>query len=122
MNRLLGGDIFTGVSGAFGWPSVKTWSVLHAEKTPAFRQAKFFTRETLPIVPYTSLADLQGTETELAQAAVNNGGALTAIVAFEPTTWTLVRARLWRDRPGELPRPAQLYVVGYLAAGADSAR
>ena len=96
------------------------WSVLHAEKTPAFREARYFTRETLPIVPYTALAELQGTETELARAAVSNGGALTAIAAFEPTTWTLVRARLWHDRPGELPRPAQLYVVGYLAPGANS--
>ena len=69
--------------------------------------------------PHTVLAQLQGTETETARAAVTKGGALTAIAAFEPTTWTLVRAQLWRDRPTELPRGGQLYVVGYLASEAN---
>ena len=119
MNRLLGGEVFAGVSGAFGWPSVKMWSVLHAQKTAAFREAKYFTREIVPIAPHTVLAQLQGTETETARAAVTKGGALTAIAAFEPTTWTLVRAQLWRDRPTELPRGGQLYVVGYLASEAN---
>ena len=119
MNRLLSGPVFTGVSEAFGWPSVKTWSVLHAEKTAAFRQAKYFTREIVPIAPYTALAQLQSAETELAQAAVTGKGALTAVAAFEPTTWTLVRARLWNDRPAQLPSGGQLYVVGYLASGTN---
>jgi hypothetical protein len=28
-----------------------------------------------------------------------------------------VQARLWNDRPAELPGTGQLYVVGYLASG-----
>jgi Domain of unknown function (DUF4865) len=116
MNRLLTGPVFTGVSDAFGWPSVKVWSVLHAEKTAAFRQAKYFTREIVPIAPYTALARLHDIETESARAAVTRDNALAAVAAFEPTTWTLVRARLWDDRSAELPRAGQLYVVGYLAS------
>lgn len=116
MNRLLGGEVFAGVSSAFGWPSVKMWSVIHALKTPALREAHYFSREILPIAPHTALEKLQNTETELAQSAVTRDGALTAVAAFEPTTWSLVRARFWKDRPAEPARAGtQIYVVGYLA-------
>ena len=116
MNRLLGGEVFAGVSTAFGWPSVKTWSVIHAAKTPALDGARYFSREILPIAPHTSLAQLQDTEAELAQSAVARDGAVTAVTAFEPTTWSMVRARLWRDRPAVPAHPGtQIYVVGYLA-------
>jgi Domain of unknown function (DUF4865) len=116
MNRLLGGEVFAGVSTAFGWPSVKMWSVIHAIKTPALREARYFTREILPIAPHAALGKFQSTETEVVESAIARDGALTAVTAFEPTTWSLVRARFWRDRPPETARPGtQLYVVGYLA-------
>jgi hypothetical protein len=116
MNRLLGGDVFGGVSTAFGWPSVKMWSVIHAAQTQALRDARYFSREILPIAPHTPLAQLQNAETEIAQTAVANDGALAAVTAFEPTTWSLVRARLWGERPAETARAGmQIYVVGYLA-------
>ena len=116
MNRLLGGEVFAGVSTAFGWPSVKMWSVIHAAKTPALDDARYFSREILPIAPHTPLAQLQTTEAELAQSAVTRDGAVTAVTAFEPTTWSMVRARLWHDRPAVPTHPGtQIYVVGYLA-------
>jgi len=116
MNRLLGGEVFSGVSTAFGWPSVKMWSVIHAIKTPALREARYFSREIVPIAPHTALDKLQSTETEIVQAAIARDGALTAVTAFEPTTWSLVRARFWGERPAEPVRPGtQIYVVGYLA-------
>lgn len=116
MNRLLVGEVFSGVSTAFGWPSVKMWSVIKALKTPALREARYCSREILPIVPHTALDKLQKTETEIAQSAVARDGSLTALTAFEPTTWSLVRARFWRDRPAEPAHPGtQIYVVGYLA-------
>ena len=31
----------------------------------------------------------------------------------------LAQSRLWNDRPAELPGTGQLYVVGYLAPGAN---
>jgi hypothetical protein len=33
----------------------------------------------------------------LSNVAVQQEGALLALSAFEPTTWTLVRFRLWRE-------------------------
>jgi hypothetical protein len=119
MNRLLGGEVFAGVSTAFGWPSVKMWSVIHAAKTARLHDARYFSREILPIASHSPLAQLQDTEADIAQSAVAKEGALTAVTAFEPTTWSLVRARFWRDRPAEPAGPGtQLYVVGYLATSA----
>jgi Domain of unknown function (DUF4865) len=116
MNRLLGTEVFQGVSSAFGWPSVKMYSVIHAQKTAALKEARHFSREILAIAPHTDLGKLQITESEIAQAAIAREGALTAVTAFEPTTWTVVRARFWGDRPAEPARPGtQMYVVGYLA-------
>lgn len=116
MNRLLGGEVFAGVSTSFGWPSVRLWSVIHAAKTPALRDARYFSREILPIAPHTPLAQLQSSETEIAQSAVTRDGALTAVTAFEPTTWSLVRARFWGAPPAEPAHAGtQIYIVGYLA-------
>ena len=108
--------MFQGVSSAFGWPAVKTYSVIHAQKTAALKEARYFSREILTIAPHTDLGKLQITESEIAQAAVAREGELTAVTAFEPTTWTVVRAHFWGERPAESARPGtQLYVVGYLA-------
>ena len=90
--------------------------MVHAAKTAALDDARYFSREIVPIAPHTPLAQLQNTETELAQSAVARDGAVTAVTAFEPTTWSLVRARLWREKPALPAHPgAQIYVVGYLA-------
>jgi hypothetical protein len=116
MNQFLAGEIFTGLTQSFGWPSVKTWSVLQATTTPALRDTRYLSREILPITPHTSLAQLRQAETDIAQSALTRG-ALAVVTAFEPTNWTLIRARLWRERPPETAGPSgQIYNVGYLAA------
>ena len=61
-------------------------SVIHAKKTPALREAGYFSREILSIAPHTDLGKLQITETEIVQAAIARDEALTAVTAFEPTT------------------------------------
>ena len=118
MGRFFGGDIFVGVTRAFGWPSVKVWSVVHAATAPAIRDARQLSREILPIAPHTSMAELRESENNLARAAASQEGVLGVITAFEPTTWTLMRARLWRECPIETSRPGvQVYEVGYLGTG-----
>jgi len=118
MGRFFAGDIFSGVTSSFGWPSVKVWSVLHAATAPAIRDARQLSRETLPIIPHTSMSELRETENNLARSAASQEGVVGVVTAFEPTTWTLVRTLLWRERPTEPVRPGmQTYEVGYLGTG-----
>ena len=56
--------------------------------------------EPMPVAETFTFADLealQRVERELASAAIREDRALLALSAFEPTTWTLVRFRMWRE-------------------------
>lgn len=118
MGRFFASEIFAGVASSFGWPTVKVWSVLHGATAPAIRDARQLSRETLPIAPHTSMTELRDAENNLARSAASQDGVLGVVTAFEPTTWTLIRVRLWRDSPTEPPRPGvQVYEVGYLGTG-----
>ena len=55
----------------------------------------FATREIRLIAPSSPLETLRIDESKFTGIAVKEGGALLALSAFEPTTWTLVRFRLW---------------------------
>jgi hypothetical protein len=89
---------FSGVSHSFGWPSVRSWPALICHEQEAdLSLSEFASREILPVAPSSDLEALQRVERELATAAMQEGRALLALSAFEPTTWTLVRFRLWRD-------------------------
>ena len=109
---------FAGVSDAFGWPQVRVWIVWRAQLVADIEQAKFATREIAPIAAYTSLAALEARENEAADPAINRG-ALAAVAGFEPTTWTRVRFRLWREPPERRDRVA-LYNVGHVSLGRPS--
>jgi hypothetical protein len=64
------------------------------------------------------MAELRETENNLARTAASHEGVLGVITAFEPTTWTLLRTRLWREHPTEGMRPGvQVFEVGYLGVG-----
>jgi hypothetical protein len=89
---------FAGLVNSFGWPAVRTWpAIIATEQKENIRDAAFATREIRPIAPFTSLDTLRTDERRLTGTAVNEDGALLALSAFEPTTWTLVRFRLWSD-------------------------
>ena len=119
MNRFLTGDGFVALTQSFGWPSVKTWSVLHAATSPDVREARFASRDGVAIPAHADLAALRDGEVRAAQAAVDEDGALAAVTAFEPTTWTLVRLNLWRERRRDLERAGtQVYEVGHVSAPA----
>ncbi len=89
---------FVGLVNSFGWPSVRSWpGIICAEQGGELAVAKFASREITPIAPFADLEALQRVERELASAAIREDRALLALSAFEPTTWTLVRFRMWRE-------------------------
>lgn len=98
MSDFLRSKGFLGLVNSFGWPAVRTWPmVFAAERGPDITAARFATREVLRIEPFTSLDDLGSEEGRMAEKGVQGGEVLAAVTAAEPTTWTLVRFRLWRE-------------------------
>ena len=89
---------FVGLVNSFGWPSVRAWpAIICAEQGGELSLAKFASREITSIEPFSDLEALQRVERELASSAIKESHALLALSAFEPTTWTLVRFRMWRN-------------------------
>ncbi|HEX7815592.1 DUF4865 family protein [Dyella sp.] len=113
MNAFLGGP-FKALCESFGRPSIKVWPVWQASLKPDIREAAFATRELLDI-PVD--ADLDAWRLRERDRTLHDTahGALAAVAAYEPTGWTAVRLRLWRERPS----PAQwqqAYEVGHVSA------
>jgi hypothetical protein len=113
LNDFLCGDGFAGVTGAFGWPQVRTWMVWQAKVSDRLAQAAFATREILAIEPHALLGELRRREDEATIAAVEAGGALAAVAGFDPTGWTRVRFRLWSELPSAAA--GQAYAVGHMS-------
>lgn len=116
MHEFLTGAGFAGVSQAFGWPSVQTWTLWHAHQSPDVAAARFATRSVVPIAPHTALAQMHEQEIATSRAAVA-AGALASVVGFEPGGWSLVRFRLWRARPVDVDG-WQVYDVGHMSVPA----
>ncbi|WNL46703.1 DUF4865 family protein [Dyella sp. BiH032] len=115
MNAFLGSSGFAGVTQAFGWPEVRTWSVWQGDVSPDAAQAVCASCDVAPIAPYADLDELREREAERTRADLADG-ALAAVSAFEPTVWTLVRLRLWGELRPELAREGrQLYQVGHVS-------
>jgi uncharacterized protein DUF4865 len=122
LNDFVCGDGFAVVSQSFGWPRVNTWIVWRAQLSDHVAKAAFATREILSTAPHAALGELRKRESADAVDDVERGGALASVAAFEPTTWTRVRFRLWGDRPPTVGAGNQTYKVGHLslpAAGAE---
>jgi hypothetical protein len=121
MNAFLGSAGFSGVVAAFGRPVVRTWSVWRADVASDLSSAERATREIVPIAPHTSLDMLRETECDSAQDDLDRG-ALAAISAFDPTGWTLLRFRLWRE---SIQRPVgddvDVYEIGHISQPAKNA-
>jgi hypothetical protein len=115
MNAFLGGPGFAGVVESFGRPIVRTWSVWRAETAPSLSAARYASREIAPISAHTKLEALRDEEDAKVQKAIDDG-ALAAISAFDPTSWTFMRFRLW---PGAIDRPegddADVYAIGHIS-------
>ncbi|WP_158817087.1 DUF4865 family protein [Methylocapsa sp. S129] len=115
LNDFVCGDGFAGVTQAFGWPQVKTWIVWRAQLSKSVSHAAFATREILTTAPHAALDELRPRESDEAFDDVERGGALASVAAFEPTTWTRVRFRLWGERPAAVGAGVQTYKVGHLS-------
>ncbi|HWW69825.1 MAG TPA: DUF4865 family protein [Duganella sp.] len=116
MHGFLNGAGFAGVTRAFGWPSVRTWTPWHASVDAQVREARHATRGVEAIAPYSDLAVLREREEVWARQARENG-ALAVVIGFEPVTWTLVRFCLWREaRPDGGERRERHYHVGHISA------
>ncbi|QND53639.1 DUF4865 family protein [Phyllobacterium sp. 628] len=116
LNNFIGGEGFAGVSQAFGRPQVKSWFVWQALLSDNVAQAAFATREILPVEAHTSVGELRKWGSAEALDDVQNGGVLASVSAFEPTTWTRVRFRLWNaDGPQAISETTQIYKVGHLS-------
>jgi hypothetical protein len=118
MHDFLASPGFAGVSQAFGWPAVATWTPWHASVGDGIRQARHATRQIVSIAPYSDLAQLRRREEDYVQGALQRG-ALAVVIGFEPGGWSIVRLCLWRDAPEPAPALApgeQRYRVGHLSA------
>lgn len=115
MQRFLGSPGFAVLTQAFGWPSIRCWQVWDAYLSPQAREARFASREIHPIAPYTALDALRHEAREALQLDVERG-ALAAVTAFEPTTWSWVNFRLFDERPSISRADArQWYDVGHVS-------
>ena len=118
MNGFLTGRGFAGVSDAFGWPQVRIWIVWRAWLARDVEQARFATSEMAPIAPFSPLDAVKAQENKAADEAVERG-ALVAVAGFEPTNWTRVRFRLWREPPARRDGETR-YDVGHVSLGGPS--
>ncbi|MBY5555335.1 DUF4865 family protein [Rhizobium leguminosarum] len=108
------GPGFEALTDAFGWPRVRTWIVWRSEVSSVIAAARFATRDILQTEPYAPLADIRRVESVAAEADLATGGALASVSGFEPTSWTRVCFRLWRELP-EIGEQTQAYRVGHLS-------
>ena len=115
LNDFVCGDGFVAVTRSFGWPQVRTFVVWRAHLAEGVAQAAFATREIAPIAPHAALGELRKRASDEAFADVESGGALASVAAFEPTTWTGVRFKLWGERPARAGAGVQSYKVGHLS-------
>lgn len=117
MNAFLCGSGFNSVIDAFGRPSVSTWSVWNSVVNDDLTSAVCASsqRENIPL--YAALDAWRQREAQHNADAMADG-AVAALSAFEPTTWSLVRFRLWPQARPDLARDeVQLYTVGHVSTG-----
>jgi hypothetical protein len=114
MHAFLNGPGFAALSASFGRPAVATWLVWQALIAPGFAQARCATVEREAILPGTDLEAMRSREISGAVDAMGDEGVLAAVVGYEPTSWTLVRFRLW-DREPVSGCGIDVYVVGHVS-------
>ncbi len=115
MSAFLAGAGFAALAQSFGWPTVQTWVPWQTQVAADLSAATCATRELQPIPAHASLVALRRLEAEAVEKDVASG-ALASISAFDPTHWTLLRFRLWRERRPEMAGDdRQLYHVGHVS-------
>lgn len=105
---------FAALTRDFGWPSVQTWLVWHAELTANLKAATYATRDIGAIPAYSDLASQRDNAIAQAKSAIR-AGALAAVVAFDPTRWMMARFALWPGLPPVVAETMQFYTVGHVS-------
>jgi hypothetical protein len=108
------GPGFEAVSQSFGRPQVATWIVWYGDVAPDVAEARFATREMLPLDTEVSLASVRGSETARARERLDEPGMLASVAAFDPSGWTMVRFALHADAPAVSPS-TRIYRVGHVS-------
>ena len=116
MNAFLGAPGFAALVASFGRPAISVWSVWHAQRPNDAGAARYATREIVAIPPEASLEAWREAETVWLKQDIAMRDAVGGVVAFEPSTWTLVSFRLWAHQPRTLDTErAQCYAVGHVS-------
>ncbi|PZM10306.1 DUF4865 family protein [Rhizobium tubonense] len=116
LNDFVCGPGFAAVAGSFGRPRIRTWIAWQTAISTHINAARFATRELFDIAPYDPLDEMRKRESEAVAQDVQAGGALASVAAFEPTSWTRVRFRLWDELPGTALAAGPLaYRIGHLS-------
>ena len=116
LNDFLCGPGFAGVSAAFGRPAVKTWIPWKTAIAADIREARFATKDVTDIGPGADLVAARSEGCAAALADTETGGALASVSAFDPTGWTRLRFRLWKELPqSALASGTLAYRLGHLS-------
>jgi hypothetical protein len=116
LNNFVCGPGFAAVAASFGRPRIRTWVVWKTAISADIGAARFATRELVDIGAYEPLDELRKRESEAVAVDVEAGSALASVAAFEPTSWSRVRFRLWQELPdAALVANALAYRVGHLS-------
>jgi hypothetical protein len=116
LNNFLGGDGFAAVSEAFGRPQVKSWFVWQARMASDIGQAVLATREILPADALMPLGERRRLESEKVMEDIEQPGVVASVSGFEPSSWTIVRFRLWgAEGPGRVNDATRIYKVGHMS-------
>lgn len=101
MTDFLCGERFLGLVNSFGWPQVRSWSVLGTcagvASTP-ITAARYATRRVDLVRPFRSLAECRAAELDALDDATRSG-ALLAMSGLDAHRWERVRFCLWAQPP-----------------------
>lgn len=114
MNAFLASAGFTGLAASFGRPSIRMWSVWQTQTAQDLSIATHATCETVPLFERATLQTVRDAEQAHVRTDLDRG-ALAAISAFEPTGWTAMRFRLWRDIADVPDKEVDIYQVGHVS-------
>lgn len=117
MTDFLCGARFVGLVNSFGWPQVRSWSVLGTRTSVAntpITAARYATRQIDLVRPYQSLAEYRAAE-QYALADAMRAGALLAMAGLDARSWERVRFCLWAQQP-ESSAETALYSVLHTSA------
>lgn len=113
---------FQGVVASFGRPSVHIWPAILAVRHEKLAGAAYAVRDLRPLPVAADLQSLHEEELAWAEQSRERQESVLALSALEPTSWSLVRFRLFTTPPPDeaiwdttIPAEIQAYTVRHLS-------